>query len=167
MKRWALFLPVLLAVIISPYSVLGQSEAGEQFDTLVSLVGKWQGKTKGGEKVTVTYEFVSNKSALFERLMIAGEPDMITMYHRDGDHLMLTHYCSVGNQPRMRAESSKENSNMIRFSFIDATNLASSFAGHMRKVIFTMHDADHLTQEWTWRENYQEKTSQFELERIK
>ena len=29
---------------------------------------------------------------------------MMTMYHADKTGLMLTHYCKLGNQPRMRAD---------------------------------------------------------------
>jgi len=29
---------------------------------------------------------------------------MLTLYHRDGNRLVLTHYCREGNQPGMQAK---------------------------------------------------------------
>ncbi len=167
MKRLTVPLTLFLGMIAIACSSAAQSSANAQFDKLASLAGTWQGKTKNGEPVTSTYELVSNGSAVMERLAVGSDPAMITIYHRDGEQLMLTHYCSAGNQPRMRAELGKEDSNVIRFSFIDATNLADPADGHMRKVAFTFHDENHISQEWTWRENYQEKSSKFELTREK
>ena len=34
--------------------------------------------------------------------------DMISMFHVDGDRLLMTHYCSAGNQPRMKAAASPD-----------------------------------------------------------
>jgi len=48
---------------------------------------------------------------------------MISVYHLDGDRLILTHYCEVGNQPRMQATSFDPKSNEIDFNFLDATNM--------------------------------------------
>jgi len=167
MKRLTILLAVILGIIAFPCTSPAQGSAGEQFARLASLVGTWHGTTSEGKKVTSTYELVSNGSAIMERLSPGSEPDMITMYHRDGDHLMMTHYCSAGNQPRMRAEPSGTEGNVIRFSFLDATNLKSPDDGHMQKLVFIFRDKDHMTQEWTWREKGQEKTVQFELTREK
>src|SRR5438270_3113791 len=74
------------------------------FDQLKSLVGEWEG-TNGGGPVKVTYTLVANGTALMERLQPANEPDMITMYSADGDHVVVTHYCSGVNQPQMVAQA--------------------------------------------------------------
>jgi len=42
--------------------------------------------------------------ALAEREADAGRPMMLTLYHRDGNRLVLTHYCREGNQPGMQAK---------------------------------------------------------------
>lgn len=83
----------------------------------------------------------------------ANEPEMVTMFHLDGPVLMVTHYCSAGNQPRMVA-SSISHPKEIAFTFKDATNLASPTAGHMRGLVLTLVDADHHKQSWTFRSRF-------------
>jgi hypothetical protein len=84
-----------------------------------------------------------------EKLAISGEPEMLTVYHPDGDRLMLTHYCSLHNQPRMRSRTPHQEENKIAFDFLDVNNLSEPGAGHMHKLVVTFEDKDHLTQEWT------------------
>lgn len=90
---------------------------------------------------------------------------MITMFHLDGDRLLMTHYCGAGNQPRMKATSADGKS--IAFDFVDATNLASPDAGHMKRMVLTMVDANHHTEEWTFEDHGKEMKELFSLERQK
>ena len=48
---------------------------------------------------------------------------MATLYHLDGDQLMLTHYCSAGNQPRMRA-ATVSTEGVIEFHLLDTGHFA-------------------------------------------
>jgi len=75
------------------------------------------------------------------------EESMVTMYHVDNNRLMLTHYCAAQNQPRMQAQVS-DDGKTLTFDFIDATNLASADVGHMRKLVLTIQDKDHVTEQW-------------------
>ena len=79
-----------------------------------------------------------------------GHEDMISMIHLDGaNRLVMTHYCGAGNQPRMAATTSPDGKTFT-FDFFDGTNLASPDAGHMRRVVFTIVDANHHTEDWTF-----------------
>jgi hypothetical protein len=100
-----------------------------------------------------------------ERLTTPDGSDMVTMYHPDGSRIMMTHYCSGGNQPRMRTETSSADS--IAFDFVDATNLASPKAEHMRKLVVKFQDTDHFTQEWTHRKDGKDETGVFKYARKK
>lgn len=116
------------------------------YEKMKSLVGDWRGKTADGSDITVTYRLVAAGSAIEEHLSFA---DMITMYHVNGKNLMLTHYCSAGNQPRMKAAPFKDGDKTLAFVFFDATNLPDKKAMYMHDVTFTFVDADHLVATWT------------------
>lgn len=139
------------------------------FEKLKSLVGTWQAKTKDGQVTTVSYKIISAGSAVMETMSHSkDEAAMVTIYHLDGDNLMMTHYCSANNQPRMRAEPVTGDPKALTFSYLDATNLASPDDGHMHKLVVTFQDKDHFTQEWTWWEKSKEAgTHVFQFERKK
>ena len=139
--------------------------AGESVDAawknLQSLEGEWQGK---GAKTGVTYTIVSGGTVVMERMrMPSPQPDMVTMYHRDGGGLVATHYCSMGNQPRMRAPGA--DAKTIRFRFADITNLKKPGDGHIRDLTVTFQDNDHFAQEWTSVENGKERLETFQWTR--
>jgi len=159
-------LAMLLAILVSGAAVaLAGSDGAAQFEKIKSLAGNWQGKTADGTPIHLSYKAVSGGTAIMETIENAGEPQMVTMYYLDGDHLMMTHYCMANNQPRMRADASS--SNAIVFTFVDATNLSSPDAGHMNAHSISWKDADHVAEQWTWRQAGQEKVESFELQRQK
>ena len=119
--------------------------ADAAFKKLAALAGEW--KTDDG-KASLTYEVIAGGTAILERETAEGRPSMVTLYHRDGNRLLLTHYCMAGNQPRMAARSFDTDSGELVFEFIDGTNLSSAEAGHMRTVTITFLDGDHFESEW-------------------
>lgn len=145
----------------------GAAPPAAGFERMKSLVGEWTGKSRDGKPVTVSYALVSDGSALLEKIGMAHESDMVTVYHPDGDSLMMTHYCAAHNQPRMRAGKVSPESRNIVFDFVDATNLASPAAGHMHRLVLTFEDRDRIVHEWTWKEKDKEKIEVFTLERKK
>jgi hypothetical protein len=138
-----------------------------EFEKMKSLVGEWKGTSVDKKPARVTYTLVSDNSALMERLAVGGESEMVTMYYPDGDHLMMTHYCSAHNQPRMRSQSVSSEIKQITFDLVDVTNLSSPDAGHMKKLVVTFADRDHMTQEWTWTQQGKEGIEVFNFERMK
>jgi hypothetical protein len=88
-----------------------------------------------------------------ETLAPANEPSMTSLYHLDGDTLIMTHYCSAGNQPRMRAVVPAGEIKSLNFTFVDGTNIAKSSDGHIHGLTMTFQDKDHLTQTWRWRQD--------------
>jgi hypothetical protein len=165
-----------IALVISAF-VVGMSFAGSamapmsktlpEFEKMKSLAGEWQGKSLDGNTAKVTYTLVSDNSALMEKLVVGGESEMVTMYHPDGDHLMMTHYCSAHNQPRMRSQKVPMEIKNIIFDVVDVTNLVTPDSGHMKKLVLTFADQDHFTQEWTWGEKGTESAVVIRFERKK
>jgi len=153
----------LAAALIAAASARGHSPASADWEKLKSLVGSWQG-TNDGHPVSVTYALVSNGTALMENLDGGHDAEMITMYTPDGAALLATHYCSAGNQPRMRAKASADGQS-IDFQFVDASNAENS-SEVMRRLVVTFVDANHFDQQWTSRgKDGKEHTSLFRYTR--
>ena len=139
------------------------SDGSQAFDQLKSLAGSWSGKIPDGHTVEVSNRLTSGGSVLMSEIM--GHEDMITMFHMDGDRLLMTHYCAAGNQPRMVGTLSPDGKT-ITFTFLDATNLLPSQGGHMERVVFTLIDANHHTEEWQFVGNDGQKHREmFDLQR--
>jgi hypothetical protein len=100
--------------------------------------------------VNLTYQVVSNGSVLMERLKSADESEMITMYSLDGDHIVVTHYCSAGNQPTMQTPAATAATGKYDFSFVRVSGTKTPDEGHMVALSVTMPDKYHLTQVWTF-----------------
>jgi hypothetical protein len=119
------------------------------FDKLKTLTGAWEATTDKG-KVTSKMELVSNGTVLLEKITVPDESEMVTAYYLDGNHLVLTHYCTAGNQPHMQAEAFDPASNQIRFDFAGASNLASPADGHMHSAVIKFAGADAFNADWTF-----------------
>lgn len=77
-----------------------------------------------------------------------GDDDPVTMLYLDGDRLMLTHYCDSGkNRPRMVGKLSPDG-NTVEFDFLDVSG--GNANGHMHQAVFTIVDANHHTEDWTY-----------------
>jgi hypothetical protein len=146
---------------------ISQSKAAPGFEKLSSLVGEWRGEDSRGGKLKVSYELIANGTSLIETLRPEKEPNMVTIYHLDGDNLMMTHYCSMNNQPRMRAAAATGDIKRLDFSLVDATNLSNSSDAHMSQLVLTFQDKDHLSHEWTMTHGDQKMPVVFNLERKK
>lgn len=163
----AIGLVSLLAYFVSAQNSAAPARAAHAFDKLKTLAGDWQGTGSDGKMRTVSYQLAAGGTALVETLSPEGEPSMVSLYHRDGETLMMTHYCSASNQPRMRAEIPPGDLNTLEFVFVDVTNLVKPTDGHIHGLTLTLEDADHLAQTWTWRENGKEVSDTFTLSRKK
>jgi hypothetical protein len=140
-----------------------QSDAQKAFATIKSMPGTWVGKTAKGDSVEVNFKVTAGGSAVMSEIL--GKEDMISMFHLDGpDRLLMTHYCGAGNQPRMQATVSPDGKT-ITFTFVDGTNLSESGPGHMQRMILTLLDENHHTEEWIFTGHGQEIKEVFDLRR--
>jgi hypothetical protein len=139
-------LTLTLVLLLVSTAAFAQSAAQKSFEQLKALEGSWEGALEG-MPLHVTLRVTSRGNALMHEMRGAGPDDPITMFHLDGDRLLLTHYCDAGNQPRMAATISPDGKTVV-FNFFEATNLLPSQHGHMQRVTFTFIDADHHTEAW-------------------
>ena len=143
MKKLHLSLSLILLISTA---ALAQSVAQKSFEQLKVLAGSWEGNLDG-QPLHVSLRVTSRGNALMHEMKGAGPDDPITMFHLDGDRLLLTHYCDAGNQPRMVANISPDGKTIV-FNFLEATNLLSTQMGHMQRVTFTFIDSEHHTENW-------------------
>ncbi len=138
------------------------------FERIKQLAGEWAGRDVDGlfkEEIRVHYKVTAAGSAVVETLFPGSTHEMVTVYHQDGDDLLLTHYCAAGNQPRMRAERGGD-ANKIAFKFAGATNMKSENDMHMHEATITFPDNDTIKSEWThYKDNKATGTVKFELKR--
>jgi hypothetical protein len=164
MEMKALRMAACALMMLSTAAVLAQSDAHKSFDQLKALAGSWEGKNSMGEPVQVSFRLTSGGSALMSEITDHGE-NMISMIHFDGaNRLLLTHYCSVGNQPRMQASASPDGKT-ITFTFLDATNLDNPQSGHMDHVVIAMISPGHHSETWTFTDHGKEMKEVFDLTR--
>jgi hypothetical protein len=141
-----------LAVLLLTLSAAAQDPepkvraSNPQFDALKTLSGEWTMPLPDGKTGTETYRLVSGNSAIILEQHLPGEANMITMFHPDGQKTVATHYCAMGNQPRMVAEGT--NTKDIAFKFKDITN-DDGKSGSMRDLTIVLIDKDHHNV-WTW-----------------
>ena len=134
------------------------------FDKIKGLAGDWEG-TALGQRVTANYKVMSAGSTVM--MVLPGHrpgEEMVTMFHTDNKNLMVTHYCSAKNQPRMRMVPTKDK-NVIRFEFMDATNLPTPGTGHMVGLTLKMVDKNHHVQTWTFSQDGKTQSEDFDLHR--
>jgi hypothetical protein len=140
------------------------------FSRLKTLIGTWQGKGLDKTKempVQVTYRLTGAGSALVETLFPGTPHEMMTVYHMDGDALMLTHYCAIGNQPRMVLDRTSTQGQFV-FAFAGGTNMTPALDKHMHNARIRIVDADHLETEWdTYQGGKLVDTKKFSLTRVK
>lgn len=143
-------------------AVQKSSDAQKSFDQLKTLAGTWRGSIKAtppnpeidNAKGEITLRVTSRGNAIVHEMQEAGTPldatkydHPVTMLYLDGDKLNLIHYCDAGNRPHMVARPSADGKK-VEFDFTDLSG--GNEYGHMYHAVFTIIDADHHTEEWTY-----------------
>jgi hypothetical protein len=142
-----------------------KSEAQTSFDAMKTLAGDWEGPVKTDMPVEakvdiqplhVSMRMTSRGNVLVHEMQEAGTPldaakydHPVTMVYVDADanRLTLVHYCDAGNRPRMTGKISPDGKT-LEFDFADLSG--SNKYGHMYHSVFTIIDANHHTEDWTY-----------------
>jgi hypothetical protein len=149
---------IVLAVILLGFTGVQAGEKmgppvnhSKDFNRMKELVGVWEGKAdmgKGMETLRITYELTSAGNAIVERFD-AGKPhEMVTIYYDYDGKLVMTHYCSLGNQPHMELSNPGE-ANMMFVLSDKMPGLVSMDEMHMHALTITVNGKDSITQTWT------------------
>jgi hypothetical protein len=167
MKRMAWWIG-LAAILVVGASALGQEAMSAQkaFEKAQVLVGAWEAKRDGGGVIRLEYKMMSSNSVLVENFKTPSGKETLSVYHMDGERLLLTHYCAQGNQPRLMFDAKQSSPQRLVFTFLDATNLASPEKSHMVRLEARFLDGDHFDQASTYRTGKEEEASTLHFARV-
>src|SRR5205807_1359748 len=117
------------------------------FDRVKTLQGAWVVKDDKGQEHPASTFAVSSDGSIVREIMLPGtEHEMTNVYHMDGPTLVMTHYCAMGNQPRLRAVAGDPN--VIDLKFDSVTNLSGPGESYMGDMKLVFVDANHIKTDW-------------------
>jgi len=123
-----------------------KASTNPNLEKMTKLVGTWVAADEDGkptDQVVSVIKLTAGGSAVHETLFPGQDMEMVSIYTADGSDLVMTHYCMLGNQPRMKADP-KSPANKIHFLFAGGSNLDPKKDKHMHEATLTIVDADHI-----------------------
>jgi hypothetical protein len=131
------------------------SAARAAFDRLKTLAGDWEGTSTDAttgdvyfDRALFDYRLTGAGSALIEFANAGTPEEMLSIFFMDGDRLVLQHYCTVANQPRL--EFIRADSTGLLFDLAGGINLDPDSDGHIHRVRFTFDGDGGVESLWTW-----------------
>jgi hypothetical protein len=157
MRSLILVLLMILLVGAEP-ATAPITPARAAFERFKQLDGVWEGRSTKGWVERTSFKTIAGGSCVMETSFDAHPSEtMVTMFHMDGEQLMLTHYCVAKNQPRMRADQISPDGSQLTFTFFDGGNIPTRDRGHMDKAVFKFESPDRMSSQWTWYQNGKEQ----------
>lgn len=164
-------LATLSITLVGGCATTGPRVAGEPdpstkaaFESLKGLAGTWESVDEKGQRGVAAVITVTSAGSVVREVMFPGAAhEMTNMYHLDGSSIVATHYCAMGNQPRMRCTSS--DGKTFDFRFDDITNLPSKDVDPMAGLVVSIKDKNTFTQTWDTLKQNGEHHMVFELTR--
>lgn len=132
---------VVLAQDNAPKTPAAPSASKQALAKLKTLSGSWQGKIMD-IPINFTIRAVSSGTAVLHEGHTSNEgppKNEITMFYRDGDRLLATHFCDAGNRTHMEGKLSADEKT-ITFSFLEV--VGTTRGGYLKDMVITMIDAD-------------------------
>lgn len=142
---------------LSHQPAVAGDQAAAAFEKIRALIGEWEATQPDGKLMRVTYEEI-NGGAIEERYR-SDDPmwwNMSSVYYLDKGRVMLAHYCSWGNHPRMTATVPDGAINKLDFKFLDMVH-AQPENGYMKDASIQFQDENHFAHRWIWHDKNGEK----------
>lgn len=153
-SKWAPAALLVAGMVALSGAVTGDEPAApkpSKLDPLKRLVGEWVQVGEDGKPTDVVMarsRLTAGGSAILEELFPGSDHEMVTLYHLDGDEVVLTHYCVMGNAPRMKLQ---KGSTADKWTFVcdgKGSNMKESDP-HMHQGTITFLSDDRFQSEWT------------------
>lgn len=121
-SNWMVFCVAILCLTVLPAAAAEQAvhpaaPQDPRLEFLKALQGSWVGQFDQDEMGEQVFEFrvTAGGHAVEEREMIGTPMEMLTVYYLEGKDLVGTHFCMLGNRPRVKAATRVEN-NALTFA---------------------------------------------------
>lgn len=159
---------LIIAAVIAASQIVGYAADKEgmpkahtgsaELERVKGLVGTWEGKMDMGQgeeqPMVVKYELTAGGSAVIETSLLGTPMQMTSVYHDDKGKLTMTHYCMLGNQPRMKLVGTTDTS--VSLSMDGTTGISDANSQHMHALKISFVDDKTIEQDW---EMYQDGES--------
>lgn len=116
------------------------------FEYIKTLAGDWQrmggaGHEHGANSSVVSFKISAAGSTVMETYNAGQKNEMVSVYHMDGDTLLMTHYCALQNAPVMKFEKSGTPGE-IKLAFFGGTNFDPKVDAHAHQGLIRVKDQD-------------------------
>jgi hypothetical protein len=122
--------------------------AEEAFAQLTRMVGVWRPADNPNSPLRIHFYVTAGDTVLVESWEVRGQPHSLTLYHRDGNGLLATHYCPQGNQPRL--ELAGQGASGLHFTLRDVTDLEPTSESHQHDLWFDLSEPEHPVRSETY-----------------
>ncbi len=152
-RLWVVLAALLLAPVAARADkdmVMPQQQTSPELEKMKSLVGNWTGKAKMGclsdQDLLVNYKLTAAGSAVVETICPNTSKEMTTVYHLEDGKLVMTHYCTMGNCPKMTLKKSSDKE--LFFEMKGQDGIRSAKESHMHALDITWKDPNHISATW-------------------
>lgn len=159
--KWALYAALAAFTLAAPAAAAEARADG--LALLAALAGTWRPADAPDSPLRIRFSTTAGGSVVVEEWSRAGRPHSLTLYHRDGDMLLATHYCPQGNQPRL-VSVSQEDERQLRFAFRDGTDIDAG-ESHLHALAFDISDPKRIVRSETYRQGGAEEPDRLVLVR--
>ncbi len=158
----ALSMLAFSTVMATPRTAMGDDRGDEKapvtaktaFAKLKSLAGTWNNKISSAEHhepasdSKVNYRLTGAGSALVQTDFPNSNHEMVSVYHLDGDDLRMTHYCAMGNQPRLKLDRASSTPTRLVFVFDGGSNLDAAKDMHIHGLTINFEKQGEVDAAW-------------------
>ena len=168
MKTSSILLALLTAAAASAAPVAPPDDKAA-FEQLKSLAGTWRGHSdcQGAKTAKVEYRVISGGSTVMETLNPGTKMEMVSMYHLDREgELVMTHYCSAGNQPQMEYDAKHSSAGTVVLKF-DGGDVNPKKDMHVHNGTIRILGKNKIESDWSaWKDGKEMMTSHMKLKRV-
>jgi hypothetical protein len=157
----ARFLQIGVLVCWTAGGLTAFASGEEAFAVFKSFKGTWA--IQSGEKTLpfkMTYDTGSRESIVTE---LFGKE--LSVFYRDGDSLLMTHFCNTGNQPRLKLKEGGR-PGYFEFEMYDITNLKDAPGGsHVQRAVYHPVNDKRIELELVWTKGKSQESEKYVLTR--